>query len=139
MSGLLAESKATDVAPLEQLLAPEYPEAWRDIALCLYLQLRRLAPLASLASGQLAELALALTEGVRQELGGSQPYLPVGRAYELNQRDAQILREFDGGNHAELAKRHGVTARQIYAIVAAAQQRNFARRQTNLPLDSGAL
>lgn len=49
---------------------------------------------------------------IGQELGGTNIYLPrlnIDRIYFVRERNRRIVEEFNGHNHAELARRHGVT------------------------------
>lgn len=137
---MLAHTPAADLAPLVTALDPDYPESWRDIATCLYVLLRVDTTL-NLQDAQAAELALRLAEGLRAEIGGSQPYLARGVHYDLSMRDRQILARYNGHNHAALGREFGVTPRYIYDIVARRGREEFARRQGRLPgldADEGA-
>lgn len=134
MSGLLVRASVADLAPLERVIDPAYPETWRDIAVTLYLQLRARRVLAG-DDAQAAALALELTEGLRAEIGGSQPYLSKGLLFNLSERDRRILARFNGYNHAQLAREEGLTPRQIYTIVERRTREDFERRQGCLPLD----
>ncbi len=67
---------------------------------------------------------------VNTELAGQQAYFP--RRHLVSQRDRQIYREFNGTNHAYLAKKHDMTERQIYNIVARIRQEEFERNQLGL-------
>lgn len=130
---LLASTAAATLAPLEAILDPSYPESWRDIATSLYVQMRALDELARLADAHVARLALQLTEGLRAEIGGSQPYLSKGSGYELSLRDRQILAEYRGNNLDALAHKYGLTTRQMRNIVDAQIREEVARRQGRLP------
>ena len=102
---------------------PEYPEVLADLALLIHQRLRDLLP-PTIA----ADLARELAEDVRLKWGGGLIYIPQGARYERQQRDGQIWREFNGRNHAALARRHGLTLSCVYDILA----RERARRQTEL-------
>lgn len=132
---LLARATVAELAALERLLDPGYPGTWREIAACLYLQVRARPALAA-DDAAAAALALALTEGLRHEIGGSQPYLAKGVLFELSVRDRQILAKFNGRNQDALAREFGVTPRQIYSIVDRRIREDVARRQGTLALDS---
>lgn len=92
---------------------PEYPEVLADLATLIY---RRLCDL--LPTAVAADLARELAEAVRLEWGGGMIYIPQGARFERQQRDATIWREFNGRNHAELARRHGLTLSCVYDILA---------------------
>ncbi len=132
---LLARASVADLAPLEAVMDAEYPNEWRQMATVLYLQLRSLPEFAPLGDARVAPLALRLTEGLRAEIGGSQPYLSKGQGYELSLRDRQILDAFRGNNQEDLARAYGLTVRQVYNILETQLRIERARRQGTLPLD----
>ena len=132
---LLARATMAELAALERLLDPGYPETWGEIVACLYLQLR-MRPALVPDDAAAAALALALAEGLRAELGGSQPYLAKGASFELSVRDREILAKFNGRNHDALAREFGLTPRQIYNVVDRRIREDVARRQGTLALDS---
>lgn len=115
----LAYTPLDVLAPLAELLDPAYPAEWRDIATALFVQLRTSHDLAHLGQPQLAQLALRLAEGLRAEIGGSQPYLSKGDRYNQMVRDRAIYAAANGRNIDELAHKHGLTPRQVYNIIAA--------------------
>lgn len=132
---LLARAAVADLVPLEAVMDADYPNEWRQMATVLYLQLRALPEFAPLGDARVAPLALHLTEGLRAEIGGSQPYLSKGQGYELSLRDRQILDDFKGHNQEELARKYGLTVRQVYNILDTQLRIERARRQGTLPLD----
>ncbi len=135
MSSRLMHTQAASLAPLEAVLDPAYPEAWCEIATCLYVQVRTLPELSGLSDSERAALALRLTEGLRAEIGGSQPYLSKGVQYNLSERDRRILAKFNGHNHDALAREFNLTPRQIYTIVERRAREEFERRQGRLVFD----
>lgn len=107
---------------------PEYPEILADLATLIHQRLHALLPAAVAAA-----LARELAEDVRLKWGGGLIYIPQGARYERQQRDAAIWREFNGRNHAELARHHGLTLSCVYNIIA----RERALRQSELFFLSG--
>ncbi len=67
---------------------------------------------------------------VNTELAGQQTYFP--RRHLVSQRDRKIYQEFTGENHAILAKKHNMTERQIYNIIARIRQEEFEKNQMGL-------
>lgn len=67
---------------------------------------------------------------IGREWAGQQVY--VGKGVVVTERDLQIYREFDGANHDRLALKYGLTARQIYTIVARVREWEFRARQGEL-------
>jgi Mor family transcriptional regulator len=52
-----------------------------------------------------------------EELGGLQIHMPSVRTLEIEARDAQIRREFDGSNYRELALKYGLDLRWVRKII----------------------
>ena len=64
--------------------------------------------------------------------GGQNIYFPMGLSYKLSQRDRLIYDEFNGSNHSELARKHGVSLQWIYKIIKTVRQEEIDRRQGGL-------
>lgn len=78
------------------------------------------------------EFAAALMDRLRLRLGGERLYIPRASASDRKRRDAAIRDEFNGRNTAELAERHGVSERRIYAILRGGRNPSArARHQRN--------
>ena len=106
------------------LNVPErYPETLADLAVLLHERLARV-----LDPARAAVVALDLAEDVRAKWGGGAIYIPRGDGFERSRRDAAVWREFNGRNHADLARHHGCTVKTIYEIV----DRERERRQRGL-------
>lgn len=80
---------------------------------------------------QLDDLPGYLVKGITEHFigawGGQQLYVPKG----VGIRNAKIVAEFTGDNHEDLARRHGITVRTVYDILAI----DRAWRQPRLPFD----
>ncbi|HEU4601560.1 MAG TPA: Mor transcription activator family protein [Steroidobacteraceae bacterium] len=76
-----------------------------------------------------ARIAYEAAETVRRTIGGHQIYLPKGKRYELSQRDLQIWNDFNGRNIHMLARKHDLTVKQIYAIIAKVRLQQSKRVQ----------
>lgn len=75
-------------------------------------------------SSELAEqAAFALTEHLAENWGGQLINFPMNFFYKLAQRDMVIYNEFNGRNHAALAKRYGMSVRGIYKLIKRAKKR----------------
>lgn len=82
---------------------------------------------------ELAEqCGVALAEHLAEHWGGQLINFPKNFLYKLAQRDMVIYSEFNGRNHAELAKRYKMSVRGIYKLIARAQKRVIAEKQPNL-------
>lgn len=120
----------SEVQALERLFPESYAPIWREIATYLCQQLSADLP----ADLGCAELAFALTERLREELGGQQHYLPRGRV-DLSERDREIGEAFTGRNLRELVRRYGLSEVRVRQIHAAYRAEQIARRQGRLPFD----
>ena len=133
---VLEQTSAEEIAPIEAVLDPAYPERLRDIATSLYLELIGQDELRQMMGlPRLAQLALALTERVSTDLGGSYFYMHKGTSYRLTSRDRAMCAKFNGRNYHQLAREHDLTEMRVRQIVNAWQLDAFSRRQGNLGLD----
>ena len=126
----LEQVTAADLAPLERLLDPEYPDRLRDMCTVIYLALQD--------HGQdipAEELALALTEAVSLELGGASFYLHKGFLFrkKLTARDREIAEQARHNNIHILARKHNITEMRVRQIVGEYRHEQFLARQDQLP------
>lgn len=68
------------------------------------------------------EIASAAAESFRHEFGGQLLYIPKGSAFDIDERDKEIYRKFDGTNHNDLAVEFGHSVQHIYRIIAQARR-----------------
>lgn len=83
-----------------------------EIADCLH---RRLAevldpPIAEKVAGE-------IVSEIASNFGGAGTYIRKRPRSSYAERNAEIRREFNGCNHNDLARRYGVSKRQIYRLV----------------------
>jgi Mor family transcriptional regulator len=90
---------------------PHYPEILAELAEMIYVRL------AAHGVTEAENLARSLAEDIRYHWGGGLIYIPKGERHRRNCRDAEICRQFNGHNHAELARRHGLGIAAVYAIL----------------------
>lgn len=64
--------------------------------------------------------------------GGQNLYFPKSQGLFSCEREKQIFNEFDGTNHAQLAKKYGLSLQWIYKIVKRVQKEETAKRQMGL-------
>jgi Mor family transcriptional regulator len=67
-------------------------------------------------------LAQKLTAAVWEDYGPGTHYLESLRPHSVQERNARILRAFDGTNGADIARREGLTPRQVQRIVSPKRQ-----------------
>lgn len=108
---LLHQVTAQDIAPLEAAFPAKWPEVWKDLARSFYITLTKQTPM---PGADPVETAVALVHGVAKDLGGTQPYIPVGvspKAEARNQRALQLLAE--GKTRAQVAEQCGMRINQL--------------------------
>ncbi|KVN33328.1 DNA-binding protein [Burkholderia pyrrocinia] len=91
-----------------------------------------LTELADIGKDQAEQLGREIADRMAAHWGGQNIYFPMGVSYRLSQRDRQIFDEFRGDNHAELARKYGVSLQWIYKIIKAVRRDELAARQSDL-------
>jgi Mor family transcriptional regulator len=114
----LVPLSSDELEPLERTYPGDCPSVWREFGHSLYQTLLR-RPKERQSADELAGLAFELVRGIAQDLGGTQPYIPVGHFLSANDRAAAIRREFKGNNHRHLAATYGVSMSRVRQILAA--------------------
>lgn len=105
------------------------PELLRDMTDKIKLALSELCRLDDDKAGEIATL---IVDRMAADWGGQNIYFPMGLVYKLSKRDRQIYDDFNGANHADLARRYSVTVTHIYRIIRAVREEEFRRRQGGL-------
>ena len=132
----ITELTREQIAPLESLMAPEWSDTWRELATSHYITLISAPGAGAVAVESLAQLAVALTMGLAQDLGGTQPYIPVGADVMSSTRTRRVIELLQSGMHyKEVADTAGITASRVRNIERAWRQEQMAARQGVLPLD----
>ncbi|MCP1292943.1 MULTISPECIES: Mor transcription activator family protein [Chromobacterium] len=101
------------------------PELLVDLAQHVAMTLKQLA---NTEQQQAEQLGQEIAERMAKHWGGQNIYFPIGLSYQSSLRDQQIYGEFTGGNHAELARRYGVSLQWIYKIIKTERQRELEQR-----------
>lgn len=128
-----------ELAPLHAQMDPAYPQALREIAEVLYVQLVEDEPAAQSPAGperlaQLAFQALRLTERLSAEFAGHTRYFSKGVSYRASVRDRQMYAQFNGRNYDELARTHHISPMRVRQIMGAMLADDLALRQGQLAL-----
>lgn len=132
----LADLSHEQIAPLEALMTPEWSDTWRDLATSQYVTLISAPGAGAVAVESLAQLAIALTLGLAQDLGGTQPYIPVGADVLSSTRARRVIELLqDGDNYKSAADATGLTVTAVRKIERAWRHEQMAARQGTLPLD----
>lgn len=131
----LVNLSAEQLHPLEALMTPAWPDTWRDLATSHFLTLISAPGSEAVPVDALASLAVALTMGVAQDLGGTQPYIPVGADVMSSARTRRVIELLNKGmSYKDVADETGITASRVRNIERAWRREQIAARQGVLPL-----
>ena len=111
-----------DQIPPSELTA-KWPKALAELVDVLACELVRGGMAPDIARSQARKLALVQAH----YMGGRAYYIPTGEHLKAALRDRAIWEEFNGRNIDQLARKHGLSVPQTYAVVA--EQRQLTRRR----------
>lgn len=132
----LVDMTPAQILPLESLLPPGWPDTWRDLATSHYITLVSAPGADSVELSSLARLAVALTLGIAQDLGGTQPYIPVGAEVMSSARARRVIDLLKQGlGYRQAADATGLTESRVRQIESEWRKQQMALRQGQLPLD----
>ena len=132
----LTELTQEQLAPLEALMPPGWPDVWRSFATSFYITLLSAPGSDTVPATSLASLAVALTLGIAQDEGGTQPYIPVGADVMSSARARRVVELLERGqSYKQVADETGITASRVRNIERAWRREQIALRQGTLPLD----
>ena len=132
----ITQLKAEQLEPLESLFKPSWSETWRDLALSQYLTLLSAPGSDAVAQTHLARLAVALTIGIAQDLGGTQPYIPVGAEVMTSARTQRVIELLRKGlSYKSVAAKTGITASRVRNIERAWRHEQMMLNQRTLDLE----
>lgn len=132
----IAGMTATQVQPLEALIPPGWPDTWRELATSQYVTLISAPGAESVDASSLASLAIALTLGIAQDLGGTQPYIPVGAEVMSSARARRVVDLLKlGQGYRQVADTTGLTESRVRQIESEWRKQQVALRQGQLQLD----
>ena len=87
----IAAMPPAQIQPLEALIPPGWPDTWRELATSHYVTLVSAPGAETVEMASLASLAIALTLGIAQDLGGTQPYIPVGAMLAASAKVRRVM------------------------------------------------
>ena len=111
-----------DQIPASELTA-KWPKALSELVDVLACELARGGMAQEQAKAQARKLALVQAH----YMGGRAYYIPTGDHLKAALRDRAIWDEFNGRNIDQLARKHGLSVPQTYAVVA--EQRQLMKRR----------
>lgn len=68
------------------------------------------------------ELAMKIIMDIVRDFGGMQFYIPVCFATKIDQRNDNLLSEFDGTNRDELCRRYAISRQTFYTAIRRARE-----------------
>lgn len=131
----ICQLNPAQIAPLEALFSDSWPDTWKELATSHYVTLLSAPGSEAVAQTHLAKLAVALTMGIAQDLGGTQPYIPVGAEVMTSartQRVIELLRK--GKSYRDVATIIGITASRVRNIERAWRHEQMSLAQGKLDL-----
>ena len=132
----LTELTQEQLAPLEALMPPGWPDVWRSFATSFYITLLSAPGSGTVPPTSLASLAVALNLGIAQDEGGTPPYIPVGADVMSSARARRVVELLERGqSYKQVADETGITASRVRNIERAWRREQLALRQGTLPLD----
>lgn len=132
----LSQLTQEQLAALEALIPPGWPDTWRELATSHYVTLISAPGAEAVELSSLANLAIALTLGIAQDLGGSQPYIPVGADVMSSARARRVM-ELLGQrlSYKQVADAAGLTESRVRQIESEWRKQQMLLRQGQLQLD----
>lgn len=132
----LVDMTPAQIAPLEALMPAAWPDAWRELATSHYITLVSAPGAGAVEPSSLARLAVALTLGIAQDMGGTQPYIPVGAMLAASAKTRRVIELLgQGSSYKAVADATGLTESRVRQIEAEWRRQQMALRQGQLPLD----
>lgn len=131
----ICQLNPAQIAPLEALFADSWPDTWRELATSHYVTLLSAPGSEAVAQTHLAKLAVALTMGIAQDLGGTQPYIPVGAEVMTSARTQRVIELLrNGKSYRDVATAIGITASRVRNIERAWRHEQMSLAQGKLDL-----
>lgn len=131
----ISQLTPAQIAPLEALFSDSWSDTWRELATSHYATLLSAPGADAVAQTRLAQLAVALTMGIAQDLGGTQLYIPVGAEVMNSERTKRVLELLrNGRSYRDTANTVGITPRQVRNIERAWRLEQWSLAQGKLDL-----
>lgn len=134
----LSDLSSDQIEPLEARMAPEWSETWRELARSQFVTLMSM-PNAESAE-ECANMAIALTLGIAQDIGGAQHYIQAGTAMLRNRRAQRVMHLLaEGMGYAEVARACGLSDSRVRRIESAYRRAQRAQEYERFARAQGAL
>jgi len=81
---------------------------------------------------QVKSAARKIVDEMRANWGGQLIYFPKGKDLDIDERDRSMWEDFNGSNHAELARKYNLTLQGVYQRLRSIRQVIRAEEQPDL-------
>ena len=130
------ELTVAQLAPLEALIPQDWPEVWREMATSHYITLLSAPDFEAVRPEQLASLSVALALGIATDLGGTQPYIPVGALLAASSKAQRVVELLDQRmSYRAVSAATGLTESRVRRIQSDWRRKRWKDRQGLLQLD----
>ena len=130
------ELTMAQLAPLQALIPEDWPEVWSELATSHYITLVSAPGSETVRPEQLANLAVALALGIAADLGGTQPYIPVGALLAASSKAQRVVELLDQRmSYREVSAATGLTESRVRRIQSDWRRERWKSRQGTLQLD----
>lgn len=117
-------------------MGTDWPDTWRELATSQFVTLVSAPGSSTVQPTVLAQLAVALTLGIAQDMGGSQLYIAVGAALDASAKFQRVIDLLEqGASYRQAADATGLTESRVRQIEAEWRRQQIASRQGKLQLD----
>ena len=120
---------ASEIAAIDGALPAGCHEVWSSFAYGCFLVLRADPKTKEWPLHEAATLAVKQVYQLARDVGGDSLYFPSGYKVQSDKRAAEVVRMFTGKNHAEVAKKLGVTVSRVRQILRAHAEKSAAARR----------
>jgi len=125
----LESLSVSEIAAVDDALPPGCNEVWSSFAYGCFLVLRADPKTKELSLHEAASVAVKQVYQLAHDVGGDAFYFPSGFKAQSDKRAAEVVRMFTGNNHAEVAKKLGVTVSRVRQILRAHAEKSAAARR----------
>lgn len=130
----LLDVSETDLTHLEQHFSAHWADVLREMAISHFLTLMSDPRTEPMGLPVLADLAIKLTFGISNDIGGTQPYIPLGHSIKNEQRKAKVLALLvQGFSYVEVGRKCGITARHVRSIEQEDIRKKRQERNESIP------
>lgn len=119
----LYELRQEQIAALERKFSAQWSETWKDLARSCYATLLCHTQSAAILP---EELAVQIVLGIAEDLGGTQPYIPIGLKESNVKTVEEVMALLDSGHgYKSVSDQCGITVHRVRRIEREHRRRRF--------------